>query len=232
MVTAPFNQSSRFFRWPAGGNVRVALALLIVGLVSGCAGRGNRELLELRLRGQQAELAQLHTQLQQKESELATSRRETEILRSQLAADAPRSLVAEQTHLLARIAGIEIDSLLTGGIDRDDVDGDDALSVVVNVHDSRGDGLKVPGTIVFVLFDRANQTDPAIGRWSLSPEEVLQAWHRGLIGSGYCFTLPWQRVPASTELELHAQFTTLDQRIFEADMAVRIHPPPTVAQLQ
>jgi len=205
----------------------VWIASLLMGWVGlvGCSVRNNADLLEARLRHQEDELRRLQSRLEEKEAELAEARRETQLLRSKLQ-QKDSSLGADQITLLAQVERLKINTLLTGGVDRDGQPGDEALSVFLAPQDRQGDVLKVPGTLRLTLYDLGQADREKIGSWTFSPEQMRQHWHRGVLGTGYQFELSWQKPPKSEELVLHAELTTVDNRRFQATTPIRIALSP------
>ena len=204
----------------------VWIVVLLVAWVAlaGCSVRNNADLLEARLRRQEDELRRLQTRLQEKEAELTEARREAELLRTKLQAK-KSPLRSEQIALLAQVDRLKINALLTGGVDRDDQPGDEALSVFLAPQDRQGDVLKVPGTLRLTLYDLSQSDREKIGTWTFTPEEMREHWHRGVLGAGYQFDLSWQKPPASEELLLRAELTVADGRTFQSTAKLRITPP-------
>lgn len=203
------------------------MSILLALAVCGCGlRRGNVDLLEARLRQQEDRLYELQSQLAQAHTELTTARRETDLLRDQLANRGTAALLPEQTTVLSRVEGLGIDPLLSGGLDRDEKPGDDLLAAMVTPRDADGNVLKLPGTLRLELFDLARPADKQrIGQWEFDPEQTRDHWHNGLLGSGYRFRLPWQQIPQHEALLLHARLTTADGRQFDASETLRINPP-------
>ena len=201
------------------------LLSLPVLVVAGCVTRGNVELLEARLRERVDELSQLQSQLRETESKLAIARREAVDLRAQLNSNGQKTILPEQADVLYRATGIRINTLLTGGLDRDEIPGDDTLSVVLVPHDADGEVLKLPAQIEIEVLDLSKPQDQQrIGSWTFSVDESRPHWHRGLFGTGYLFNLKWQQIPESSELLLHARLTTTDNRQFDTSSLVRVTP--------
>ena len=206
---------------------RFPVIACIVGLclVPGCMGRGHTDLLEARLRHQEDRLRQMQREADKSDAELAAARRETDLLRSQLTQDGTGILLAEQSELLARATGIRVNTLLSGGIDRDGAKGHEGVSVVLIPHDQQGDPVKLIGTASLELSEMRDGTPYSLGTWSFPPKELRLHWNSGLFGAGYQFDLDWQVVPQSTALVLDAQLSTADGRQFETSAEVTVDPP-------
>jgi outer membrane murein-binding lipoprotein Lpp len=210
---------------PAGPRWVLVGALLALACC-GCASRHRIDVLETRLRQKEDALARLHGELATARNDLQVARRETAMLRNQLAGTGERVLLPEQADALFRVTAIEFSELLTGGVDQDGVAGDEQLSVVLIPYDANGELVKVPGTIELELFDPAKpEAVQRIGRWKFDTEESLTHWHRGFLGGGYLFHLAWQEPPQSPQLVLHGRLTTSDGRQFETSRPVRVTPP-------
>ncbi len=217
--------------WGFGTGSRGAWAgaLLLVGslLVCGCSSRrGGVELLEARLRVQEDALAEADSKLQTVQRELTVARRESQSLRVQLASRGDAVLLPEQADQMHRVTGIEFSSLLTAGVDRDGVPGDEGLTAVVAPHDAEGELVKLPGRLELEVLDLSRpRGEQRIGRWAYSVEESRELWHAGFMSSGFQVDVPWQGTPASQDLVLHARFTTIDERRFDVQTELRINPP-------
>ena len=216
----------------AGSTGRILpLGLLSATLLSalGCASRGDVDLLEARLRENERELESAESHLDQTRSELQLARQESDLLRSQLSDTGQQPLLAEQADVLLRTAGLKFNSLLTGGLDRDGLPGDDMLSAVLVPQDGNGEPVKLAGEIELELIDLSRPKESQrIGAWNFSADESRELWHRGLLGAGYRLNLPWQQIPESSDVVLHAKLTAPDRREFDTTEIIQITPPPQV----
>ena len=202
------------------------MPLLMLVAVSGCAGPGTVDLLEARLRDQEDAISRLESDLDAANADLAVARKETQTLRDQLARRGEKTILPEQADVLYRATGIRFHKLFTGGDDADGIPGDELLSVLLIPHDHDGEPVKLPGEIQLDVSDPARPQDrQRIGTWEFSVDESRDFWHRGFIGSGYLFRLPWKQVPQSSELLLHARMTAPDGRQFDASQVIHITPP-------
>lgn len=194
-------------------------------LLCGCLGRGNTDLLHARIREQQAQIADAEQKTAQSMAELQRLRREADSLRAELTKSQAGILAAEHSELVAQIARLQIHSLLSGGVNRDDTAGDDAFVAHIAPVDDDGEVVKYPGRIDLTLIDPAlPETDRQIGAWQFSTEECRSKWTRGFAGSGYQFTLPIEKAFQSESLLLHAKMTTSDGRQFDANQICRVTP--------
>ncbi len=202
------------------------MSALIVACLSGCALRGNTELLEARLRQQEDRVVRMETELRTAQSELAAAQGETHHLREQLAGRGQQTLLPEQADSMFRATGIQFNRLLTGGLDRDGSKGDELVSAVVVPHDADGELVKLPGRIELTAYDLSqNQEQKLIGKWEYGVEECRGLWHSGFLGSGYLIRVPWTQIPSNSKVLLHARLTTPDGRQFDTSEHVEIEPP-------
>lgn len=212
--------------------IRGSACAATVGLamLTGCLGRGQVDLLQARLRAQQQELVAAQSELRSTSDQLALAKREAERLQSQLAAAGQPGLLPEQSDTLVRVAGIKINPMLTAGLDKDEVAGDDTLVVQFAPVDSDGELVKLGGRIEIVAIDPGRtESERPLGRWSFDPEETRTHWTRGFLGAGYQFTLTWPEPPQAKEIVVHVRLTAPDGRKFEANQLVTITPPVVTA---
>ncbi len=203
------------------------MSLLFVATLAGCASGGDVELLESELRGQEDTISRLQYQLSGTQEDLRVARAETDLLRNQLAERGrPASLLPEQADQLFRVQSVELHKYMTGGLDKDNLHGDEALAVLLVPKDKDGELLKVPGGVHIDLFDMAlPPEEQKIGVWDFTPEQMQEMWHTGYFGSGFMLELPWKIAPNSPELTVHAQLATTDGREFHTTSQVRVTPP-------
>lgn len=209
-------------------SVAVALAL------AGCASRGNLEVLESALRQQEDRLTALSQQLSTTRSELEVSQNEVSRLRTQLAQNGQQAHSPEHLENEFKAVGLRFNSYLTSGVDRDGVPGDEVLSVMLYPHDEQGGLVKLSGTVDLKAVDlSAPKGMHEIGSWRFSPAETKDAWHTGFLAAGFLFEQPLQNLPQGPDVTLHARFTTIDGRTFDAVQPLRLRTAgsaPTEAQ--
>ena len=117
----------------------------------------------------------------------------------------------------------------TGGVDDDNLPGDESLMVVVVPRDDDGTAVKLPGKVIVGVCEINKQgLKTPIGRWEVPPEQVRRTWRSGLLSSGYFVPLKWDTAPGSDRLRVSVQFVTLDGKPFEADKDVTVRPLPGV----
>ncbi len=198
-------------------------ALLFSGVLSGCASRRATDILEARLREQEDVLYSREAELQSAKSELEVANREMNSLRQQLVDRGDSLLPAEESKRIFAATGIQLNKLRTGGIDQDNRHGDDMLTAVIVPHDAQGETVKVAGAVEIRLYDLSQPTDQQlIGQWQFDRDEARENWHRGFLGAGYTFRLPWQKRPQNSKLLLHARLTSDDGRNFDISEPINV----------
>lgn len=201
------------------------LPLLAALALCGCRTRGNVELLESRLRQQEDAIAEIQSELSRARNEVAAITRQNDSLRTQLAGRGHEVLLPEQADVVFRTASIEVSKLMSGGLDRDGVPGDDILTVLVAPRDGNGELVKVPGDVQIEALDLTfDGQQRHIGQWQFTSAEAAEFWHAGVLGTGYRFQLPWQQPPTSERLLVHARLVTIDGRQFDTTQEIRVTP--------
>ncbi|HET6324882.1 MAG TPA: hypothetical protein VFG04_09295 [Planctomycetaceae bacterium] len=214
---------------PRQGLLAVALFGTLV-LTTGCASTGQLDILESRLRHQEDAANQLQAQLTESQNQLQAARRETVDLRTQLA-DGKRVARVEQVSALGQVEAISLNKYLTGGLDRDGAPGDEMFSAVVVPADADGNLVKAPGSVILTVLDLSKpEPQQRVGHWEFGPKESEALWHSGFLGSGYIVRVPWQTLPESPSLLVHARLKTVDGRQFDTSQSIRISPPTATAQ--
>src|SRR5690606_12945106 len=111
---------------------RRLLALAMLLSFGGCTGsHGDVDLLEARLRDQQDLVARYERLIDSQNSELATARKDSDLLRAQLADQSVPPLLPEHADVLLRAEKLAFHSLMTGTRDADSQPGDDLLNIVL-----------------------------------------------------------------------------------------------------
>ena len=209
--------------------MRIVLTGMLAVLACGCLSRSGTDLLQARIRDQEVHLADAERQVATTQTELAKARREADGLRTELAKRGSGGTTAEQTEALVRVTKLQIHSLLSGGVNKDEQPGDDAFVAQLAPVDVDGEVVKLPGQIELTLLDPAvAEGQREVGRWNFTVEECRQHWTRGLTGAGYQFTVPLAASPAHDSLVLHAKLTMVDGRSFDASQIVRVSPATTL----
>lgn len=205
--------------------MRYSLTWMSALLICGCLGGTKPDLLEARLREQQDHLVAAERRIELAQTELQRVRREADQLRSELARSGKAVMAAEYTESLVRASKLQINSLLSGGLNRDDQPGDDALVAYLSLVDDDGEVIKLPGAIQLTLIDPAlPEPSRQIGQWRFTAEECRTKWTRGFTGAGYQFTVPIDQPLSHEQQVLNVRMTTSDNRVFEASAMLRVRP--------
>ncbi len=208
------------------------VALAAVVAFPGCAGFGKSrtDVVEIQLRQQRSENDDLRRELQSTKDALASARqkaaasRDVEPLESGTLSYVSTAADPADTSRLDRI---EIRSLLTGGLDRDSLPGDELLSVLVTPVDQSGSPVRPEGSLIVTAFDYSLPKDrQQIGRWHWSADATDSLWTAGVLATGYRFTGTWDSPPASREVVLHARFVASDGEQFDATEKVTVEIVP------
>lgn len=203
--------------------MRIMLTWMSALMLCGCLGRAKPDLLQARLREQQEYVVDVERRMEVAESDLQHARREAEQLRAELARSGKRVVAAEYTESLVRASKLQINSLMTGGLNRDTKPGDDALVAYLCLVDDDGEAIKLPGTVQLTLLDPSlPEPSRQIGYWQFTAEECRSKWTRGFTGAGYQFTVPLDQPSRNEQLVLNAKLTTSDNRVFDATHLVRV----------
>lgn len=205
--------------------MRLAFRLLPLAVIaaSGCASRGNVDLLEARLREQEDQLRSLHAQVDRTNSELSAARRLNETLKQKVVQPASHDQAFDLSERQFQVAGLKINSLLTGGFNRDGKPGDDQVTLVFAPIDRREQPVQVPGHVECELLDLNRPSgQQRLGLWKFDVTKTHTAWQKSLGSFGYRFELPWLTQPSSSALELRVQFHSEHGDQFEASAPIRI----------
>ena len=228
MMAIPHNTSRS---QPFSRTLMAALAVLSV-VSFGChsGSRRSRDLLETRIRNHEQTITALQRSVSSLETERNVARREADTLR--VAAEKKNSVIipAEHAETQLRVSSIAISRMLSGSLDRDEKHGDELLTVLVAPTDATGETLRASGQLEVTAIDFAAATDQQkIGYWSFNRDRTRDMWHSGLIGRGIQVTVPWQILPASDSITIHARLTLPDGRHFDSTEAIRVWAPAKTA---
>ncbi|WP_437229519.1 hypothetical protein SH661x_001486 [Planctomicrobium sp. SH661] len=219
---------TRFRTWMFDNLQPLLTGCALLGMLcSGCAIRGNSELLEAQLRHQETVIRKFERETSQLRDELALSQKEIDLLRADQAAQGSLLTAEETTRSLAKAKGIVFNTLLTAGQNHDDAPGDERFHAVFYPHDAQGEIVKLSGRLEFEAIDLARpDSQKSIGRWEYTPEEARKLWHAGFLTSGFQMEEAWKTPPIGSKVLLFAKLTTLDGRQFEATHVIPIEPHP------
>lgn len=203
--------------------MRLVLTWMSALMLCGCLARGNSDLLQARLREQQEHTVEVERRMEAAQADLQRARRESEQLRAELAKSGKRVVAAEYTESLVRASKLQINSLGSGGLNRDDRPGDDAVVAYISLVDDDGESIKLPGSVELTLLDPSlPEPSRQIGQWRFSADECRSKWTRGFAGSGFQFTVPLEESVSHEQLVLNAKLTTADNRVFDASQIIRV----------
>jgi hypothetical protein len=187
--------------------VACAVVLCWTGCQSSAVRRADE--LEARLRDQQSSIGRLSASLEKVESDRDVARREASILRDELVKLHPSPEIVQTAHSSARIDRIEVSPLLSGGLDRDDVPGDEQISLLIAPRDSTGEIHRVPGQLSVRLTDISRSADEEeVASASFTEAESGTLWHNGIVGRGYRVIMPLPANLTSGRITAHVRFTT------------------------
>ena len=212
--------------------MRVVLTWMSALMLCGCLGQAKPDILQARLREQQRYVMEVEQKMETAQADLKRARREAEQLRVELARSGKQVIAAEHSEAIVRASKLQINSLLSGGVNRDSQPGDDAMVAHLALVDDDGEVVKLPGAIELTLLDpRQPETMRQVGKWRFTAEECRSKWTRGFTGAGYQFTVPLDQPASSDQLVLHAKFTAAD-RVFDASQLVRVTAAPSATELR
>lgn len=184
-------------------------AILCCGVGCQSAATRRAESLEAKLRDQQSSIDRLTVSLEQVEADRDVARREASILRDELAKLQPSPEILQTSHSAARVDRIEVVPLLSGGLDRDEVLGDEQVSLLIAPKDSRGEIHRVPGVISIRLTDYSRPAgSEEIAAASFDEVQTEPLWQNGIVGRGYRVIVPLPEDSTSRNIAAHVRFTT------------------------
>lgn len=179
---------------------KFGLLLLLITSGTGCAMRGNAELLEAHLRESEKQAETLETQLAQtqRDLELATkSAGEFEKL-AQNAGISPPILLEHQQALIATKLSV---NPMTSGIRPVSTDAKPEVVLTVLPQSSAGDPVTASGDLTL----KVTSLDQSRVLWSQtwSREELAGLWHEDWLTTGYRVPLPLAEITQEGEVEVH-----------------------------
>jgi hypothetical protein len=126
-----------------------------------------------------------------------------------------------------RVASIEVDRALTGGISSGDRSGDQGLLVVVEPRDRQGRPIDAPADVNVALLDPALPGDAArLARWDFTAAETAGLFRRTSTGGAMHLAMAWPKDPPKhNKLHLFVRYVTADGRKFETNQPVEIALP-------
>lgn len=131
-----------------------------------------------------------------------------------------------------QVHAVRLQTLLTGGIDRDGLAGDEGIQVVVEPLDTNGKVVATAGQIAIALMDHTLPGgEQRLAFWTYDAQEASKTARRGGLSDGLSFDLMWgsDRYPTHRELDVYVRFTTSDGRHLDTRGKVRVRLPEDVA---
>lgn len=204
---------------------RFAPALLLP--FAGCVGSyGDVDLLEARLRDQQDLVARYQKLADSTQQELAIARKESDLLRTQLAQAGTSPLLPEHADVLLRAEKLAFHPMMTGARNIDAAPGDDVLNVVLAPQSQSGETIRLIGDLEIEALDLSRpEGEQRIGTWTYTAEQARELWHAGFLASGFQMDLAWDTRPQSSDVLLHARLKTADGRQLDATQQVHVELP-------
>lgn len=113
----------------------------------------------------------------------------------------------------------------TGGVDDDDLPGDESLMVVIVPTDEDKSAVKVTARVTIAAWEITRQgLKNPIGNWEIPADKLRMTWRTGLLATGYFVPLQWQTFPSTERVRVAVRLTTTDGREFEADRDITVRP--------
>ena len=128
----PARMSGNRLAWSILTSPRLFALSLAVVVQTGCLGTSKVDLLEARLREQEAVVRNHQNEVASVRSQLNIAKREAKILRNQLAKAGEKVPAVEATEALAAVEILKFNSLLTAGQDKDETPGDERFHAIVS----------------------------------------------------------------------------------------------------
>ncbi|MDA0284687.1 MAG: hypothetical protein O3B13_15035 [Planctomycetota bacterium] len=155
------------------------------------------------------------------------ARRESSILRDELSRQQPTSEITQTAYSVSRINRIEVVSLLSGGLDRDAVDGDELISVLVAPKDASGETHRLNGELSLRLVDFSRPAESQdVGAWNFTSAETTALWHSGVLGRGFRIIVSLPDNLLGGSIVAHVRFTTTTGDQFNVSHEFLINPKP------
>ncbi len=191
----------------------------------------NTDLLQARIREQAAQITETQREIAKTRSELKQSRLETERLKSELSQSGSSTVSSSQPQV--PIHKLRINTLASGGLNKDEFPGDDTVVVQFVPVDRDNEPVKVPGELEVTIIDPLLAgPERELGRWSFTLEQCRNQWTRGIASSGFQFNLPLERLPQHADLVVQLRFMTSDAQRCSATQIVKVVVPPSHSTVQ
>ncbi len=133
-----------------------------------------------------------------------------------------------------RITHIHINPSRTGGVDLDQMPGDDGITIVLEPRNKSDAFVPLAGPLSIVALDYAQRdagSAARVARWELTAQQVERALRNQGSERGIYLRLPWtEQPPTNSKLLLAVRYTTADGRKLEARRDVFVTLPGQVSQ--
>lgn len=193
----------------------------------GCQSAADRRAdgLEVRLREQQTSIDRLSASLEKIQTDRDVARREASILRDELGKLQPSPDIIQAAHSTALIDRIEVVPLLSGGLDRNDIPGDELVSLLIAPKDSSGEIHRVPGKLSIRLTDVSRPAgSEELLTENFSDTEAEDLWHNGIVGRGFRVLIPLPASLTTRNLTAHVRFRTVAGAQFDTLHQLQVAP--------
>ena len=213
------------------GEMNRNLFLLMLVVFSGCAGRMNTGLLQAKIREQAIQLAETQREVAEARTELKQAQLEAAQLKSELGkTDVRRDATAR---MLAEVHRVHIYPLASGGLNKDDAPGDDAVVVQFAPLNRNNQPIQLAGELKITLRDpQLPVPAQVVGEWNYTAEECRKQWTRGLSSSGFQFTLPLEQPVQHDKLMVEIRFQPADDQRYDATQVVKVNGAAGVATVR
>ena len=129
-----------------------------------------------------------------------------------------------------QVASIEIDPILTGGINASDRSGDQGLLVVVEPRDRAGQAIDAPAEMSIVVLDPAildaQGKAARVGRWDFTAAETASLFRRTESKRTVHLAMAWpDEGPKHNKLHVFVRYVTADGRRLEIDRPIEVALP-------
>ena len=144
---------------------------------------------------------------------------------------APQPLDPEASHLAGTVRRIELNKLLSGGLDADGKPGDEGVLVVVEPRDSEGRLVHATGQLSVMVRDALKTgRDAQLARWDFEAGELSHYWRKSMLAEGYVFELPWpSKPPEGARLQLWARLVADDGEKYLTQLDVELDATASAA---
>jgi hypothetical protein len=132
----------------------------------------------------------------------------------------------------SQVREIRLHTVLTGGIDRDGLPGDEGIQVMIEPLNAQGNVVSVSGAVAIAMMDHTLPAgDQRLAFWTFDAEKSADKIQRGGLSDGLLFDLMWggQRYPSHRVLDVYVRYTTSDGRHLDTRGKVRVRLPEDVA---